>query len=209
MAKRVAAYLRVSTSEQMHDNQRPAIEALCRDRAYTIVKWYEETVSGAAKRRPVFEQMLADARSRKFDGLVVWSVDRFSRGGAGSCFAALGQIDAAGVDFISVKENYLDTSGPFRDVLLAFAATVARMERDRLIERTKAGLARARAQGRVGGRPRKHMPLIEAALKLLDDGASYDDVRKKYGVAASTLRRYRAAMKMASVSGDHGLQRCL
>src|SRR3954468_20218740 len=144
MPKRVAAYVRVSTAEQTADNQRPAIEALCRDRGHTIVRWYEETISGAAKRRPVFEQMLADARARKFDVLVVWSVDRFSRGGAGSCFAALGQIDAAGVEFISVQEGYLDTSGPFRDVLLAFAATVARMERDRLIERTKAGLARAR-----------------------------------------------------------------
>jgi len=195
MSKRVAAYLRVSTSEQIHDNQRPAVEALCRDRSYSIVKWYEKTVSGAAKRRPVFEQMLADARSRKFDALVVWSVDRFSRGGAASCFAALGQIDSAGVDFISVKENYLDTSGPFRDVLLAFAATVARMERDRLIERTKAGLARARAQGRVGGRPRKHLPLVEAALKMLNPGASYEDVRKRYGLPASTLRRYRAALR--------------
>jgi len=138
---------------------------------------------------------VADARSRRFDALVVWSVDRFSRGGAGSCFAALGQIDAAGVDFISVKENYLDTSGPFRDVLLAFAATVARMERDRLIERTKAGLARARAQGRVGGRPRKHLPLVEVALRMLDEGATYRDVQKRYGVSESTLRRYKAAAK--------------
>jgi DNA invertase Pin-like site-specific DNA recombinase len=195
MPKRVGAYVRVSTAEQTADNQRPAIETLCRERGYTILRWYEETVSGAAKRRPVFEQMLADARSRKFDALVVWSVDRFSRGGAGSCFAVLGQIDAAGVDFISVKESYLDTSGPFRDVLLAFAATVARMERDRLIERTKAGLARARAQGRVGGRPRKHLPLVELALKMLNEGASYDEVRKKYGMPASTLRRYRAAFR--------------
>src|SRR5712664_1852987 len=199
MTKRVAAYVRISSSEGTTENQRPGIEALCRNRGYTIVRWYEETVSGAARRRPVFEQMLADARSRTFDALVVWSVDRFSRGGAGSCFAALGQIDGAGVDFISVNESYLDTSGPFRDVLLAFAATVARMERDRLIERTKAGLARARAQGRVGGRPRNHLPLVEAALKLLHEGASYDDVRKKYGVAASTLRRYRAALRANAV----------
>jgi putative DNA-invertase from lambdoid prophage Rac len=202
MTKRVAAYVRVSTFEQTADNQRPAIESLCRDRSYNIVKWYEETVSGAAKRRPVFEQMVADARSRRFDALVVWSVDRFSRGGAGSCFAALGQIDAAGVDFISVKENYLDTSGPFRDVLLAFAATVARMERDRLIERTKAGLARARDQGRVGGRPRKHLPLVEAALRMLDDGANYDEVRKRYGVPASTLRRYRSSRKGGRADGS-------
>src|SRR5256885_5016264 len=173
MSNRVAAYLRVSTSEQIPDNQRPGVEALCRDRGYTVVRWYEETVSGAAKRRPVFEQMLADARSRKFDGLVVWSVDRFSRGGAGSCFAALGQIDAAGVDFISVKESYLDTSGPFRDVLLAFAATVARMERDRLIERTKAGLARARAQGRFGGQAPEHPPLVQASFKKPGPGASH------------------------------------
>ena len=197
MTKRVAAYVRVSTSEQTADNQRPAIETLCRDRGYTIVKWYEETVSGAAKRRPVFEQMLLDARSRKFDALVVWSVDRFSRGGAGSCFAALGQIDAAGVDFISVKENYLDTSGPFRDVLVAFAATVASMERNRLIERTNAGLARARSQGRVGGRPRKAGTLVEVALKMRAEGATYADVKNRYGVSESTLRRYRDAVKMA------------
>src|SRR6266478_4696660 len=195
MLKRVAAYVRCSNSDSHLDNQRPGVEALCGDRGYAIVRWYEETISGAAKRRPVFEQMLADARSRKFDALVVWSVDRFSRGGAGSCFAALGQIDAAGVDFVSVQEGYLDTSGPFRDVLLAFAATVARMERDRLIERTRAGLARARAQGRVGGRPRKHLPLVEAALKMLNQGASYEDVRKRYGVSESTLRRYKAAAK--------------
>lgn len=153
--------------------------------------------------------MLADARSRKFDALVVWSVDRFSRGGAGSCFAALGQIDAAGVEFISVKENYLDTSGPFRDVLLAFAATVARMERDRLIERTKAGLARARAQGRVGGRPRKHLPLVEAALRMLDEGASYEAVRARYGLAGSTLRRYRADFKRASIRHNSSTSKVL
>ena len=144
---------------------------------------------------PVFEKMLSDARAHKFDALVVWSVDRFSRGGAGSCFAALGQIDQAGVDFISVQEGYLDTSGPFRDVLVAFAATVARLERERLVSRTLAGLARARAQGRIGGRPRKHLPLIEAAVKHLDGGASYDEVKLKYDVAPSTLRRYRAALK--------------
>jgi len=56
-------------------------------------------------------------------------------------------------------------------------------------------LVRARAQGRVGGRPRKHLPLVEVALKMLDEGASYDEVRKRYGVPASTLRRYRAALK--------------
>src|SRR5882724_332843 len=170
MPKRVACYLRVSDSTSTTDNQRPAIEALCRDRGYDIVRWYNETVSGAAKRRPVFEQMLADARSRKFDVLVVWSVDRFSRGGAGSCFAALGQIDAAGVEFISVRKNYLDTSGPFRDVLLAFAATVARMERDRLIERTRAGLARARAQGKRLGRPPASPVLLTAARDLVNSG---------------------------------------
>jgi len=78
-------------------------------------------------------------------------------------------------------------------------AIVATIQRDRLIERTKAGLARARAQGSVGGRPRKHLPLVEAALKMLDDGASYDDVRERYGVPASTLRRYRAVLRANAV----------
>jgi DNA invertase Pin-like site-specific DNA recombinase len=198
MSKRAACLFRCSNADSFHENQKPDVEGLCRARGYTIVRSYEETISGAAKRRPVFEQMLADARSRKFDVLVVWSIDRFSRGGAGSCFAALGQIDAAGIEFVSVKESYLDTSGPFRDVLVAFAATVASLERSRLVERTKAGLARARAQGRIGGRPRKHQELVSAAMKMLDEGATYDDVRVRYGMPASTLRRYRAAHRKVS-----------
>ena len=114
-----------------------------------------------------------------------------ARGVAGSCFAALGHRWGRGG---------LHQRGPFRDVLLAFAATVARMERDRLIERTKAGLARARAQVRVGGRPR-NLPLVEAALKILAEGASDEDVRKRYGEPASTLRRYRSVLRAARSSG--------
>jgi putative DNA-invertase from lambdoid prophage Rac len=193
MTKRVACFIRVSNSELTSDNQRPAIEALCRNRGYTIVKWYAETVSGAAKRRPVFDEMLADARSHKFDALVVWSVDRFSRGGAGTCFAALGQIDAAGVGFVSVQEAYLDTSGPFRDVLLAFAATVAKMERDRLIERTKAGLERARRQGKRLGRPPASPILLCAARDLVARGVPVAEAAREKGVARSTLQRFLLA----------------
>jgi DNA invertase Pin-like site-specific DNA recombinase len=200
MPKRVAAYVRVSTTEQTTENQRPAIEALCRDRGYTVVRWFEETISGAAKRRPVFEEMLAGARSRKFDALVVWSVDRFSRGGAGSCFAALGQIDAAGVDFVSVKESYLDTSGPFRDVLLAFAATVARMERERLVERTKAGLERARRDGKRLGRPPASPVMLTAARDLVAAGIPVAEAARRKGVARSTLRRFIRAE--AGTSGN-------
>jgi DNA invertase Pin-like site-specific DNA recombinase len=138
---RVAAYLRVSTDAQTVANQRPEVEAFCAARGWTLVKTYEETASGAAKRRPVFDRLLEDARKRHFDGVVVWRLDRFGRSML-SNMDSVRLLDAAGVAVASVRESWLDTSaGPLRSLLIAIFSYVAEVERETLRERTKAGVA--------------------------------------------------------------------
>jgi DNA invertase Pin-like site-specific DNA recombinase len=112
---------------------------------------YTESAS-ATQRRPVFERMMADARRGAFDVLLVWSLDRFGRSMAGNVNDAL-TLDRAGVKLLSVREPWLDTGGPVRNLLLAVFSWVAEQEVHRLVERTRAGIERARVTGTRSGRP--------------------------------------------------------
>lgn len=164
---RAAAYLRVSTDGQTNDNQRLAVERFCVERQWSLVRTYEETISGAAKRRPAFDKLMHDAASGRgagWDVLVIVALDRLTRAGARAALEALERLGGAGLKVASIREPWLDTSGPFGDVLVAFAATFAKLERATLVERTKAGLARAVAEGKTLGRPRA--PGVEEAVKL-------------------------------------------
>ena len=143
MTKHAAVYLRVSTDEQTIDNQRPELERVAEARGLVIVATYAEHAS-AARRRPAFDRMMTDARRGTFEVLLVWSLDRFGRSMAGNVNDALA-LDDAGVTLISVREPWLDTGGPVRDLLLAIFSWVAEQELRRLVERTRAGIERARA----------------------------------------------------------------
>ena len=151
MNKNAAIYLRVSTDEQTVDNQRPDLERVAAATGLAIVATYEERAS-AAKRRPSFDRMMTDARRGAFDVLLVWSLDRFGRSMAGNVNDALA-LDAVGVKIVSVREPWLDTGGPVRDLLLAIFSWVAEQELRRLVERTRAGIERARALGTRSGKP--------------------------------------------------------
>lgn len=127
---KVAAYLRVSTDAQTVENQRPDVEAFCATRGWTLTKLYTETVSGAARRRPVFDKMVEEARRGGFEAVVVWRLDRFGR----SMLANMDSVrllDAAGVGVVSVKEPWLNTAeGPLRNLLIAVFSYVAEVERE-------------------------------------------------------------------------------
>jgi DNA invertase Pin-like site-specific DNA recombinase len=190
-AKTAALYLRVSTSEQTCENQRAELEQLARARGWAPV-WYEETASGA-KARPVLDQLVRDAKAGKVPVLAFWALDRLSREGAGPVLALVNELSRVGVKLVSVREPWLDTSGPFGDALVAFAATMARLERERLIERTKAGLARARAQGKRLGRAPASPLKVAAAVERVRAGASIREAAKASGVGYGTVRRALAA----------------
>lgn len=183
---RAALYLRVSTDQQTTENQRPDLARLARTRGWEIVKVYEETGS-ASKQRPAFDAMMLDATRGHFDVLAVWSLDRLGRSMQANLVTVL-ELDRLGVQVVSVKESFLDTSGPVRPLLIAIFGWLAQQERERLIERTKAGLERARRQGRRIGRPRAHVDVAKA-LALRNEGKSIRETALALGIGAATLHR--------------------
>lgn len=186
---RIAIYLRVSSDVQTTANQAPEVEQLARQRG-DIVARYEETGS-AAKRRPAFEAMLADAKRGRFDALVIWAIDRFGRSMVGNLQDLL-ELDRVGVRVVSVREPWLDTAGPTRGLLVAIFSWCAEQERARLIERTKAGMARAKRQGtrsgRKIGRPKVRVD-VDAARAAMAAGASQRAAAAGLGVSLATLQR--------------------
>lgn len=193
MVIRAALYLRVSGAPgQTVDNQLPELEALVSRRGMTIITVYEEAQS-AAKVRPVFKAMLEDAMRGRFDVVCVWALDRFGRSMAGNIRDVLA-LERAGVELVSVREPWLDTGGPVRDLLLAIFSWIAEQERARLIERTQAGLARARARGtksgKAIGRPKRmHQADILKASAMEWEGKSVREIATAMHVPRSTVHR--------------------
>ncbi len=152
----------------------------------TIVARYRETRS-AAKARPVFDAMLANAKAGAFDVLVVWAIDRFGRSIAGNV-ADITALDAAGVAIVSVREAWLGTAGPTRGLLVAILSWATEQERARLIERVNASVATRRAEGRRMGRKPRSVD-VERARALLAAGASQRAVAAELGIGQATLGR--------------------
>lgn len=201
MSKNAAVYLRVSTDEQSVDNQRPDLERVAEARGLAIVATYEERAS-AAKRRPSFDRMMTDARRGAFDVLLVWSIDRFGRSMAGNVNDALA-LDDAGVKIVSVREPWLDTGGPVRDLLLAIFSWVAEQELRRIVERTRAGMDRARTNGTRSGKPigRPHrLPPSDAerARRMRAAGRSVRAIAVAMKASRSTLARVVAVQRNPS-----------
>jgi DNA invertase Pin-like site-specific DNA recombinase len=191
-ATQSACYLRVSTDTQSTDNQRPELVQMATGRGWSVARWYvDEAVSGRAAVCPAFDEMMADAKRGRFRVLLIWSLDRFGRNMHRTIGDVL-ELDRLGVQVVSAKEAWLDQQGPARSLLLAVLSWVAEQEAVRLSERVKAGLQRARLQGRIGGRPRVLGSLIDSALARVARGESVTAAARRAGIHAATLRRYRA-----------------
>jgi putative DNA-invertase from lambdoid prophage Rac len=192
--RRAALYMRVSTDEQTTANQRPELEHIAAARGFTVDRVYEEQVS-ATKHRPMWAALMEGARARRFDALFIWSLDRVGRDMRGNLSAVL-ELDRLGVQVISVREPWLDTGSPVRDLLVAIFSWVAQQELERLRERTRAGLARARAQGVPLGRPRADRLKLAAAGRLVEEyGYTVRRAAQEAGVGRTTLQRYMGGPK--------------
>jgi DNA invertase Pin-like site-specific DNA recombinase len=152
---RAAYYLRVSTEGQELENQRGEIVPFIDRRGWKLECAFEDIVSGGKteKDRPGFAAMLKAAHQRKFDVLVFWALDRLTREGTRATLNYLQRLESKGVDYVSYQEQWLDSTGPFKDVMISMFATLAKQERARISERTIAGLKIARAKGKRLGRP--------------------------------------------------------
>lgn len=163
---RVGIYARVSRDEEDKDNDRyqePENQLLplrewASSQGYQVVGEYVDRASGADPRRPEFRRLMADAMQRKFQCILVWKFDRFTRESMSVAVAYVQNLKARGVAIKSLTESWLDTSdqNPVSDVILAVMAWAAAEERRKISERTRAGIKRLRAIGQwKGGRPKK------------------------------------------------------
>jgi DNA invertase Pin-like site-specific DNA recombinase len=195
-APRAVVYLRVSTTDQNTDLQRYEAERLVEARGWTLGTMFEDVgVSGLKGRRPGLDALLADARKRRFDVLVVWRADRLFRS-VHHMVATLEELSALGIDFVSCNEPF-DTSTPTGRLLLHLCAAFAQFERDVIVERTIAGMAAARRRGASIGRPRRYVD-IDRARELQATGLTLDEIAKLLGVGYGTLRRALAAKPQGS-----------
>jgi len=133
-----------------------------------------------------------DAAQRKFDVLLFWALDRFTREGAFETHAYLKRLDDVGVRFRSLTEPYLDWCGMFRDAVISILAVIAKQERLRLSERVRAGLHRAMAQGTKTGRPIGRPRVVfrrDLVAELRKEGRSWSEIAKQTGVSVGSVRR--------------------
>ena len=158
---RVALYGRVSKDDGRQDteNQLHELREFCKRSGWNVEHEYVDRASGKTADRPLFKKMFDDAAKRRFDLVLFWALDRFSREGVLETLNHLQRLSAWGVGWRSYQESYLDSCGPFKDVVVSLMATLAKQERLRISERTKAGLQRARRAGKVLGRPRVDVDL--------------------------------------------------
>jgi putative DNA-invertase from lambdoid prophage Rac len=185
--RRAALFYRVSTEEQTAENQRPDVEGLARARDLNVVATYEETISGAKLERTKLAAMLDAAHRRAFDVVIVWALDRLGRT-MFETIETVRKLDRAGVELLSVREPWLDMGGPARTLLLSIFAWVAEQERTRLIERTRAGMERAKRAGKIIGRPERAIRWTTVRA-LRADGLSIRAIARRIDVPLSTLHR--------------------
>ena len=204
---RIAIYARVSTSDKGQDpeNQLRELRQLVTNKAtegWAPAGEYVDHVSGKSANRTEFQRLFADAAERKFDLVLFWSLDRFTREGVLETLQQLQRLTGNGIDWWSFKEEYLRSIGPFRDAVLSILATIAKQERVRLSERVKAGLDRARSQGKAVGRPK----VVVDRAKVLDlhqQGLSQWDISQKLGVSRASVGRIIA--ERAASGGPSGI----
>ena len=191
---RIAIYSRVSTVKQDTENQLAQLREFAAKQGWEVVREYVDYESGAKAERPEFQQMLEDASRRKFDLLLFWAVDRLSREGVLETLQYLNRLTGYGVGFRSYTEQFFDSCGVFKDAIIAIMATLAKQERIKRSERTRAGLARVRAAGRVLGRPAKLNGQHAAEIaRLTAQGLSLRAVGRQLGISERSVRRLAAA----------------
>jgi len=176
-------------------------------RRYAIAqKWeiveYVDRATGKNSDREALQLIFHDASQRKFDVLLVWALDRLSREGIWETFEHIRRLRGFGVEFESYTEAHFRTTGPAGELMIAIAAWIAKQERLRISDRTKAGLARARAKGRVGGRPAKVFDRAKAR-RLRSQGTSWRTISREMGVAQSSIRAVLDPRVRKPVSGVH------
>src|ERR1017187_4699477 len=191
--KRVALYLRVSLDDgrQTIENQRDQLAGFFLSMGWLVGAEFSDQKSGKSSERPGLRKRKAAASKREFDHLLFWDLSRLSRGGVSETLRLLEELRAWGVTWRSYQEAYIDALGPFAEVVIALLSSIAKMEREKIRERTLAGLQRARKHGRIGGRPKatENFKLVQQVEALRAKGESIRKIAVTVGASPTTVQK--------------------
>jgi DNA invertase Pin-like site-specific DNA recombinase len=184
--KRAALYLRVSTLDQHPETQLYDLWQMAVQRDYEIVEQYTDKVSGAKARRPGLDKMMADARCGRFDVVLVWASDRLARS-VKHFLEVLDELNHLHVGFVSFREQ-IDTGGPLGRAIVVIIGCIAELERSLIVERVRAGMRRAKLEGRHIGRKPLDLDRV-GILRDRSQGQSLAQLAKSYRVSRATIHR--------------------
>lgn len=194
--KRAAIYARVSTGDQNCQTQLLDLREMVKQRGYEIVHEYTDVISGAKSKRPGLDQLLADARRRRFDVVLVAAFDRVARS-VRHFLEVLDELNHLGIEFISFREN-IDTGGPLGRAIVVIVGAIAELERNLIVERVKAGMRRAKLEGRRIGRAPLDIDR-EQVVRDRRSGMSLTQVAAKHRISRASVCRL---MKEAGSKGQ-------
>ena len=192
MTKRVALYCRISTGDQHLETQLLDLREMAKQRGLEIVREYTDVISGAKSKRPGLDQLMADARRRRFDVVLVAAFDRIARN-VRHFLDVLDELNHISIQFISLREN-IDTGGPLGRAMLTIIGAISELERSLIVERVKSGMRRAKLEGRRIGRA----PLQVDRVALLRDrkrGLSLNQLAKAHKISKASVCRVLNAAK--------------
>jgi DNA invertase Pin-like site-specific DNA recombinase len=184
--KRAALYLRVSTLDQHPETQLHDLRQMAAQRGYEIVAEFTDRISGTKAKRPGLDQLMTGARRGQFDVVLVWASDRIARS-VRHFLDVLDELNRLNLEFVSFREQ-IDTGGPLGRALVVIIGAIAELERNLIIERVRAGMRRARLEGRHIGR--NPLVLDENAIRRdRAHGYSLREIAKTYRISTATVQR--------------------
>jgi len=188
--KRAILYMRVSSVDQHPETQLHDLRQMAAQRGYQIVHEYTDRISGVKARRPGLDDLMSDARRGQFDVILVWACDRIARS-TRHLLDVLDEFNRLHIEFISFRES-IDTSGPLGRAIVVIIGAIAELERNLIIERVRAGMRRAKLEGRHIGR----QPIAvdrEAIHRERCQGQSLRQIAKGHRISTATVRRVLAS----------------
>jgi DNA invertase Pin-like site-specific DNA recombinase len=194
---RVALYLRVSREEQDSVNQLNQLRDFAAGLGQ-VVKTYDDCATGKNGDRPEFRRMLDDAAKRRFDLVVFWALDRLTREGPLKTLLYLEQLASSGVKFKSFTEPMLDTTTPVGELLIPILSWVAKQERQRISDRTRAGLETARRRGKRLGRPAGTRLDVAKIAVLRSQGLPIRAIARQLGKSIGAVHKIVSQLQSAS-----------
>lgn len=184
--KRTVLYIRVSTVDQHPETQLYDLRQMAAQRGYQIVQEYTDKISGVKARRPGLGDLMRDARRGRFDVVLVWASDRIARS-VKHFLEILDELNHLNIEFVSFREQ-LDTAGPLGRAIVTIIGVVAELERSLIVERVRAGMRRARLEGRHIGRPALDLDR-EAILCDRRRGRSIGQIAREHRISRTTVHR--------------------